>query len=138
MVNPEEDFATVFASYGYVSPEGLYTVSAAANSNEIEDGIKGVRQWALQAEQRVDPAPSLAPYLKLLWIEWFSQIFEPYKGEDNFAQTFVYSPITVSNVTFVSDARKRVTQGRGSPEQIRMLMLALELRDFLASRYPKD
>ncbi len=138
MVNPAEDLATTFASYGYVEPRVSLVVGEVVRPEVAAAGVEAVRDWALAAENRREPLPSLAPYLKLLWIEWFSQVFEDYKGVNRFAQGFVYKPIVESGITTPSEARKRIAGQRGSANQRATLGLMLELRTFLESRYPAN
>ena len=80
ILSPEEDCATAFIIYGVISDSvsSLGNISATQGP-EISNVAKSIAQWASNSMERNEPEPSLAPYLKAVWIEWFSQAFKDFK-----------------------------------------------------------
>ena len=84
-LNPEEDMTVA---------ENVYGIVEISTPDDKRAGIvAGFERWVRNAMSRRDSGPSIVPYLKLIWLEWFSQAFEALKVPSPRASEFHYDAI---------------------------------------------
>jgi hypothetical protein len=137
MVNPEEDCATSFAVYGAVgkfcTTSPLY--DPLINQHQQSVTARGIARWAIAARERRNPAPSLAPYLKVIWLEWFSQAFEPLRCPQTESQTFIYRPLAATGLTSPEQVAALRNDPASTNQQRALINRFLTLRSFLERYY---
>ena len=134
-LSPEEDCATAQAVYGVVDNQifgdiGEWTVESGRSGT-----VAGIEGWVRQAMSRTDPAPSIVPYLKLVWLEWFGQSFESLKNSSVGAGKFMYDPIDASSLTEPERVRDLKQHPGATEHQKHLVDLFLDTREFLQTRY---
>lgn len=126
-LNPEEDCAVIVAASGVA--EGIMQPSVVPKmSADFED-------WARQAFERKTPPPSLAPYLKLLYVDWFVSAFEVLKGRRLSASDYRYEPLNASPLASPSLARELLGRATMPAWQRTTLELFLRTHTFLKNNY---
>lgn len=134
-ISPEEDCATTLAVYG-IADSDLFGLSKTTSSENAMDIVAGLEDWVLNALNRTDPAPSAVPYLKLVWIEWFSQAFQPLTTPGITLEQYAYRPIKASRLT-TKDAVIALMDHKAVTQHDReILELFLSTRSILEKRYP--
>lgn len=133
--SPDEDCATTFAVYGITDSDlfGLYETTSPADTATITAGIES---WVLASLNRSDPAPSAVPFLKLIWIEWFSQAFQALNMPGITAERYSYKAINASSLTSKGSVTALLAHEAVSPNDRKILQLFLLTRSFLEERYP--
>lgn len=135
-LHPEEDLATAVAVYGVVdttSPTSPLPPTPQADRAAI---VAGFEDWVRSAMSREQPAPSIVPYLKLIWLEWFSQAFEPLKDPSSHASGFRYRAVGSSQLTELDRVAGLLTHPAATAHQKHLARLFLETRQFLEEMYP--
>ena len=134
MTAPEEDCVTVWTAYGVLAPI-LKDNRAPGNADEQTTSAAAVANWALSARTRTSPAPSIAPYLKLVWVEWFMQAFEPLKASDSGAGSFVYQAQDVTKITAPEQVLALKKLPAASAGQAALIDEFISLRSYLERNY---
>ncbi len=98
-LSPEEDCATTQAVYGVVDNDLLDGISEWTVESRRFETAAGIESWVREAMSRTDPAPSIVPYLKLVWLEWFGQAFVDFLDSSVGAGQFTYDPTDASPLT---------------------------------------
>ena len=135
-LSPEEDCTAAQAVYGIVD-NPLYGILGQTAVKDRATIILGIEAWVRDAMSRSKPAPSIAPYLKLVWLEWFAQVFEELKDPSFDVSEFRYSAITASPMTVPDRVRELLQHRAVTPHQRHMIELFLETREFLEEMYPR-
>lgn len=133
--SPEEDCATTLAVYGIASSD-LFGLSEATSSADAANIISGIESWVLASLERTDPSPSAVPYLKLIWIEWFSQAFQPLTVPGTTPERYSYNAINASSLTSKEAVTALLAHDAINPYDRKILQLFLLTRSFLEVRYP--
>ena len=81
------------------------------------------------------PPPSLAPTLKVVWVEWFSQQFEPLKALDQTAREFIYRPLNASGIAAPQQVEALKKHPAATVHQRALIDVFLSLRTLLERRY---
>ena len=126
-INPEEDCAVILVASGiaeHVTIPGLTPRISADFEN-----------WVRQAFEREAPPPSLAPYLKLLVLDWFAFAFETLKSGQLPAADYRYRVLGSSDLATPAFAERLLTRDDFPPWQKATLELFLETHRFLTNRY---
>ena len=98
--------------------------------------VAGFEGWVRDAMTRDDPSPSIVPYLKLVWLEWFAQSFEELKHPLFDAAEFRYRAIDASSLSHKVEVGKLLQHPAATPHLKQMIRLFLDTRAFLEERYP--
>ena len=134
--DPDEDCATVNQIYGIVDsppPGSLVGRTPDADRPQMVAGIEG---WVKDAMARPTPAPSLAPYLKLVWEDWFLQAFEALKDPGLAPASFHYHAIGATSLASVAAVQGLLQSPIATPQQKELIQLFLDTRQFLQTNYP--
>lgn len=133
--SPEEDCATTLAVYGIAGSDlfGLADKTPPAQAGTVVTAIEG---WVRDALDRANPAPSAIPYIKLVWIEWFSQAFQPLTAPGLPVEQFHYDPLQASTLTSRETVKSLLESGVVRPHERELLELFLATRKFLEQQYP--
>lgn len=136
MLSPEEDCAAAFAVYGVVDsvPPGSPIDRTPIDERAVL--VAGFEGWVVDSLSRSEPAPSLVPYLKLIWLDWFSQAFETLKNPSISAATFHYQAIDASTLTSTDRVSELLQHPAATPYQRSLIELFLDTRTFLEATYP--
>lgn len=135
-LSPEEDCAVIGAAYGIVdSILPGWPIERTADEERPEI-VSGFEAWVHDAASRKEPSPSLVPYLKLVWLDWFSQAFEVLKNPTFDASKFRYNAIDASILTKPERVRGLLRHAAATPDQKNLIHLFLETRLFLEEMYP--
>ncbi len=138
MTNPEEDVATLGEFYFPI--ETFVDDQLAQPSDEsvvsLPPGLT-FAMWADVALTRTDPAPSIVPYLKLVWFEWFAQSFESLKSQEITPSTYEYSPLKFSQKTTDPAILTRLQDQSTEAIHVTLLETFENVRIFLEANYPK-
>ena len=124
---PEEDCAVMLVASG-IAP-GLI---GAEDTLQLAPAFF---DWVSEALEREDPRPSIAPYMKLIYLDWFATAFEPLRRTTGGPVSWQYDPLGLSDLTDPAFARNLLTDEAFHPEQRRHLTLMLTVRDYLETRY---
>jgi hypothetical protein len=136
MTNPEEDEATAFAAYGVIADfQNVPKFVPVIPRKEQSETTKAVTNWALSARQRKSPAPSIVPYLKVIWLEWFSQAFEPLKNSALAARDFIYRPLAITGLTGYEKVNSLKKDPSITTHQLVILDEFIQLRTYLETNY---
>jgi hypothetical protein len=134
MVSPEEDCATVLAAYGVIGESA--SLSGAVQTS-IEFGTSqravAIAKWAAAARDRTTPVASIAPYLKVVWAEWFSQQFESLKTQSK--HQFVYRPFNATGLAEPKMVRDLKAHPAATEQQRALIDTVLRVRELLEQRY---
>ena len=132
-LNPEEDCAVAQAVYGVI--DNPMTGFGDPTPHEKRHSIvSGFETWVRSAISRSEPAPSIVPYLKLVWIEWFSQAFEALKRSADMSK-FHYRAIDASALTAPDRVQGLLQHPAATSYQKHLIKLFLETRAFLEEMY---
>ncbi|MEZ5590254.1 MAG: hypothetical protein R3F53_05925 [Gammaproteobacteria bacterium] len=135
MLNPEEDCATVVAVYGVIEPSQTSAVFLPATPIQEKGKVSlGFKKWTIKALNRKSPKPSIAPLLKLVWVEWFSQQFESLKTGIT-AREFIYRPKNNSGITDLQQVSSLKLHTATTSQQRELIDLFLTVREVLEQRY---
>jgi hypothetical protein len=158
MQNPEEDRATILNAYGLKIAQGpsltdlvrdwllnhsIYgpmarqsLTSLTAPNSHIET-TRGIARWVIDARDRTEPAPSIVPYLKLVWVEWFAWAFESrFKAPATWLANFRYLPSEPSGLTRPEQIAALKNHPAATSQQKVLIDRFLTLRAFFESRFP--
>lgn len=133
--SPEEDCATTLAVYG-IAESDLFGLAERTPPSEAATIVAGIEGWVRDALDRADPAPSAIPYLKLIWIEWFSQTFQALTVPGHAVDQFHYNPLQASELTSREAVKVLLENPAVHMHERELLKLFLATRDFLEERYP--
>ena len=132
---PQEDCATAQAVYGVVDNQLLGEIGEWTVESRRAGTVAGIEGWVREAMSRTDPAPSIVPYLKLVWLEWFGQSFVDLRDSSVGVGEFIYDPIDASPLTEPEKVRD-LKQHPGATDHLKHLVdLFLDTREFLQTRY---
>ncbi|WP_319547797.1 hypothetical protein [Desulfogranum marinum] len=135
MLSPEEDLATSVAVYGVIehssTSAGILQATPVKQKNRATLGFGG---WAINARDRKNPKPSIVPLLKLVWVEWFAQQFEPLKTGLS-AKDFIYRPKNYSGLTDLQQVAALGQHRATTSQQRELIDLFLSVRRLLEQRY---
>ena len=134
-LSPEEDLAAAVAVFGIVDMPTPDMLLAPTPDEERATIVAGIEEWVRRAASRSEPAPSVVPYLKLVWLEWFSQAFEPLKSPSFDVSKFRYKSIGASTLTSPFRVRNLLHNSATTPHQKHLAELFLDTREFLETTY---
>ena len=135
-LSPEEDCAAAQAVYGIVDAPRSGLFIERTPENERAATVAGFETWVRNAMSRTQPAPSIVPYLKLIWLEWFAQAFELLKDPAFNPQEFRYYAIDSSSLTTPGRVRELRQHPAATPHQKDLIDLFLDARAFFEEVYP--
>ena len=138
-LSPEEDCATSFVAYGVISEPFLQHLDEAIRQNLTQEGgeiVRGFEQWVRKAMSRLEPSPSIVPYLKLVFQEWFSQAFEFARSQGFEASKFRYKAVEASELTTIERVEELRRHAAATPHHRNLIQLFLDTRMFLEEMYP--
>ncbi|MEM9332159.1 MAG: hypothetical protein AAGA53_12595 [Pseudomonadota bacterium] len=127
-INPEEDCAIHLVASGITG--SVFDPSRPAQI------VPDYKNWIEKSFERTEPRPSIAPYLKYLYLDWFGFGFEYLKQPDATAQEFQFNVGSWSDLATISTAEALEKRNDLLPNQKRVLKLYTKTRKFLESRYP--
>ena len=133
--SPEEDCATAVAVHG-VAGTDLFGLAVATPHGDAVQMVAGFERWVEEALTRSAPTPSAVPFLKLVWIEWLSQAFQPLADAGATGQDFRYAPLHASELATPDAVADLAGHPAITPHLGEMLAVMDETRRFLSSRYP--
>lgn len=128
-LNPEEDCAVILVASGIAN--GLLA------PGKVPDMSAEFENWVRESIERKTPPPSLAPYLKLLFVDWFASAFEVLKVRSLPASGYRYTPRNASPLASPNIARKLIDRTAMPAGQRAILKLFLQTRTFLEDKYSK-
>lgn len=136
-LNPEEDCSILAVVHGSVSDQVEPELLNLFSPNELKraDIISNFEDWVKDSMTRDDPAPSIVPYLKLIWFEWFSQAFEALKAPDFSVTKFRYQSLDVSKLVTPDIVRDLAMHPAATSWQKHLIALFLDLRHSLETTY---
>jgi hypothetical protein len=134
MTAPEEDCVTVGTAYG-IPTSSQEATSESAHEPNSSAAAAAVANWALGARNRISPAPSIAPYLKLVWVEWFRQAFEPLKASSIRAESFVYKALDLTKITTPVQVLALKELPATTGDQAALIDEFISLRSYLETNY---
>ena len=135
-LSPEEDLGAATAVYGIVDTTAPSSLLARTAEHLRAEMVSGFESWVRSSMSRTEPRPSIVPYLKLIWLEWFSQAFDGLKVETPRASEFRYSAIGASGLTD-PDRVLELLHHPGTTSRLKNLTeLFIETRAFLEELYP--
>ena len=138
-LTPEEDRATTFTVYGIFSEHMLLQFDKEIVQRLDMDNaviISGFEEWVRRAMSRIEPAPSIIPYLKLVFHEWFFQAFGSLKNPSIDASKFRYSTIDASFLTTPDRVKNLLQHPAATSHHENLIELFLQTRMFLEEMYP--
>lgn len=138
-LTPEEDRATTLVVYGIFSDHTLLQPDKETIQRlDMDDAviISGFEEWVHRAMSRIDPAPSIVPYLKLIFHEWFFQAFESLKNPSIDASKFRYNTINASFLTTPDRVKNLLQHPAATSHHKNLIELFLQTRMFLEEMYP--
>ena len=133
--NPEEDCAIILVAYGVVNSPVPGLLSRTADEERAAI-VSEFEAWVSDAASREVPPPSIVPYLKLVWLDWFSQSFEDLKNLNFDASKFRYNAIGASTLATPERVRDLLQHAAATADQKNLIHLFLETRSFLEEMYP--
>ena len=136
---PEEDCATSFTAYSVVTGPLLGKAGEETRQRleQVDDkGVRNFEGWALGAMSRKEPSPSIVPYIKLIYQDWFNQAFWPLQDEGSGASNFRYRAIGASDLTTVERVEELRQHVAATPHLGNLIQLFLDTRKFLEETYP--
>jgi hypothetical protein len=135
MGDPERDLATSIAAYGI--PSNCPTKALPIGPDgDLTNGVKQFSQWV--RDSLSPPHGLVVPYLKLVWIEWFSCSFETLKEGDFDPSAFAYSPAEESGLTSIEQVSALATNSKADGQQHELINLMVRARMELSRLYPAD
>ena len=135
-LSPEEDCAAAQAVYGIADAPRPGPFIGRTPDEERDSIVAGLEVWVRAAMTRSQPAPSVVPYLKLVWLEWFAQAFEMFRNPAVDPLEFRYSAIDASALTAVDRVRELRKHPAATPHQKGLIGLFLDMRAFFEEMYP--
>lgn len=137
-LNPEEDCAVILVAYGVVDSLPPGWLIERTSDKERAAIVSGFEAWAREAASRKEPSPSIVPYLKLVWLDWFAQAFEALKNPTFAfdASKFRYNAIDASTLATPERVRELLRHEAATPDQKNLIHLFLEAHLFLEEMYP--
>ena len=138
-LSPEEDCAIGFVVYGMRRDSMLnrleeYTAKEVVKQQR--DAVRGFEFWVREAMSRERPAPSLVPYLKLVFHDWFFQALDDLKDPELPAARFSYRPFGASELTREEVVASLRRHPAATTHIRNMIELFLATRSFLVEHYP--
>ena len=138
-LSPEEDCAVSSVVYGVYSDLNLRRLDESDRKTIVdwqEKSVRGFESWVREAMSRRRPAPSLVPYFKLLFQDWFFQSFDALKDPKLEARGFSYRPFGASEMAR-EEAVVALRQHPASTTHVKNLIdLFVTTRRFLEKHYP--
>ena len=113
---PEEDCNIIFLAYGVVE----HSQSPLMHRTPAEDRsrlVQEIENWVHEAMSRNEPAPSIVPYLKLIWTDWFAQAFEPLRNPFMDASDFRYYRTAASQLSHPAHVRTLADHPAATPHE---------------------
>ena len=135
-LSPEEDCAAAQAVYGIADAPRPGLFIGRTPDEERDATVAGFEVWVREAMSRSQPAPSVVPYLKLVWLEWFAQAFEQLRKPAVDPLEFRYNAIDASTLTTPERVRELRQHPAATPHQKVLIDLFLDTRRFFEEMYP--
>lgn len=138
-LSPEEDCAIGLVVYGVMRDSSLNQLDEYMPKEVVEkkrDAVRGFEIWVREAMSRERPEPSLVPYLKLVFQDWFFQAFEDLKDLEMSAARFSYRPFEALELTREEEVMA-LRQHPAATKHVRnVIELFVATRRFLLEHYP--
>lgn len=135
-VNPEEDCATAFVVHGVKIYTASVLVEAVTPDTEKASIVLPFQTWVDKAQQR-DNA-SIRPYLKLIWLEWFGQAFEPMKNTDIGHDEFIFKTVNASELVAREKVNRLLSHPASGQQEQNLIEVFLLLHGFLKTSYGQN
>lgn len=135
-LNPAEDGATTLVAHGFAVAETVRE-GGVVDPAVLANPMAGIERWAMDSLNRGSPSPSIVPYLKLVWIEWFLPTQGRLGEADPFAPGYRYSGLDMSNLANPVSVRALLEHSAITEHQSRLLAIFLDTHLTLSRLYPQ-
>ncbi|MYA59455.1 MAG: hypothetical protein F4X40_02700 [Chloroflexi bacterium] len=138
-LSPEEDCAISDVVFGQYSRSRLNLIDEQFRDVLLarqETAVRGFESWVQHASSRQHPRPSLIPYLKLVYQEWFYQAFEQLRDPSFAAAKYSYRPVGASAIVAREQVLALARHPAATAHVKNLITLFVQTRDFLETNYP--
>jgi hypothetical protein len=120
--------------YGNAARQSLTSPTAPNSRTETTQGIA---RWVMDARDRTEPSPSIVPYLKLVWVEWFALAFPSWsRAPAGWLANSRYLPSEASGLTRPEQVVALKNHPAATSQQKVLIDRFLALRALFESEFP--